>query len=93
MKNSKICRPSNTNIGLNDNVPQKIELYGFEGWIRIVSIQSEVILDKGYLPNMKYMRKLYQGILATTLEDSFDFYFPFEKEESLDWSYLHLLKS
>ncbi|MDR7002040.1 ATP-binding protein [Neobacillus niacini] len=88
MKNSKICRPSNTNIDLNNNVPQKTELYGFEGWIRIASIQNEVILDEGYPPNMKYMRKSYQGILATTLEDSFDFYFPFEKEESLDWWYI-----
>jgi len=88
MKDSKVCRPSSMEIDVDSHFLQKTELEGFEGWVRIASIQNEVILDDDHSPNMKYIRKTYQGGIASNLEDSDDFYFPFEKQENLDWWYI-----
>ncbi|MCI4621419.1 hypothetical protein AT960_11115 [Priestia megaterium] len=87
MHDSKVRRPPSIESDLDNNFLQKTQLEGFEDWIRLASIQNEVILDD-YSSNMKYVRKTYQGSIANILEDSNDSYLPFEKQENLDWWYI-----
>ncbi|KYZ68275.1 AAA family ATPase [Bacillus sp. GZT] len=92
IKDSKIRRPINTSLELDSQIPQTTELDGFTDWIRIANIQNEVILedkDYSYLRNMKYICKTYQGIIFSPLEEVNNKYFPFEKDEDLDWWYVN----
>ncbi|TKH85950.1 NACHT domain-containing protein [Bacillus cereus] len=91
MKASKIRKPTNTILELDSLIPQTTKLDGYMDWIRIASIQNEVILedkDHSYSRNMKYIREIYQGIVFSNIEEMNYEHFPLEEDEELDWWYL-----
>ncbi|HID1394499.1 TPA: hypothetical protein ACXDX0_002276 [Staphylococcus aureus] len=88
MNYSKVRYPENTNKVLENYSPQKSNLPGFEDWIKIASIQNEVILEEGYFANMKSQNNFYSGLVSSDFSEISYIKSPFKKEEDLDWWYI-----
>lgn len=88
MKYSKIRRPQNVIVDLENKNPQRSNLEGYEDWITIASIENEVIFDEGYFANMKSIKSIYRGLVSGNIKDIKSNRLPIKRLEDIDWWYV-----